>query len=190
MNEANGEIAVIEARKIAIFQKVGRNVVNLQRLEAKFKLLQAMNFSAPISKISEAIEKRRKSLAYQTLGPLTHEAIDNLFPSQSSQGEFANLTTEVWISTTLQFEGDNELREQIRVQLKKLVDDRNQLIHKMFGGFDPGSAESCSALEARLDDQRLHIVEVFRWIQEVIELIPEHMESLKYMHEMSNPQDS
>jgi hypothetical protein len=174
-----------------IFQKVGRNVVNLQRLEARFKLLQSMHLDAPLRKVATAMEKKRESLERRTLGPLTHEAVDKLFPEESPQGEFADLTTEVWITISLGIEGGQELKKDMRAQLKKLVDDRNLLIHHMFGGFDPRSADSCAALEARLDEQRAHILEVFRWVQEMVGLIHDHAKELKTSaHEIINPKGS
>jgi hypothetical protein len=185
------DTAGIDARKSVIFQKVGRNVVNLQRLEARFKVLQSMYLDAPLRKAAEAIEKQRGSIGRRTLGPLTHEAVDKLFPEESPQGEFADLTTEVWVTTSLGIEGGQDLKNDMRAQLKKLVDDRNQLVHHMFGGFDPSSVESCSALEARLDEQRVHISEVFRWVDEMVSLIPEHAaEMKKHADEILNPKDS
>ena len=88
-------------------------------------------------------------------------------------------------------EGGRDLKRDMRAQLKKLVDDRNQLIHHMFGGFDPRSAESCAALETKLDAQRTGIEEVFRWVEDTIELIREHADEMKKnAPEILNPKAS
>ena len=73
----------------------------------------------------------------------------------------------------------SEAREEMRSQLQKLVEDRNQLIHHMFGGFDPRSSESCLNLEAKLDAQRLHINEVFAWVEEIAAGLLEQIELMR-----------
>ena len=173
------ETSDADSRKNAILLKVGRNVANLQQLEVRFKALQSIHLNAPMTKITDAIRKHKEAIARQTLGPLTHETVDKLFPEQSPQAQFDDLTTEAWITSTLAFEGNEALKRNMRTQLKRLVDDRNQLIHHMFGGFDPRSAESCSALELKLDAQRTHIAEVFRWVDEIIDLMRQYIAELK-----------
>jgi hypothetical protein len=158
----------MEARKDSIFRKVGRNVVNLQRLEQSFKMLLSLQVNEPLSKLPDALKKRREALARQPLGPLTYEMIDRLLPETSPQGEFEDLATEIWISVWIGLSEDENTRRELRATLKHLVDERNELVHHMFGGFDPDSQESCSKLEQRLDAQRAHIGEVFQLVERLI----------------------
>src|SRR5688572_16939882 len=125
----------MDARKDRIFRKVGRNIVNLQRLECRLKVLLSLYVDAPLSKLPEALKKRRDALARQTMGPLTHEMVDRLIPDTSPQGAFELLATEYWVSVSLGLEGDENQRRELRSSLRRLVDDRNELVHHMFGGF-------------------------------------------------------
>jgi hypothetical protein len=170
------EASVAQARTNTIFQKVGRNVVNLQRLEQRFKQLQALQVSAPAKVFEQALDSRKKALAKQTLGALTQQAVDNFIPAERAQSQFDNLITELWLTFSIQLE--EGVAQSLRTQLKEVVDERNELIHHMFGGFDPQSAESCAALEAKLDGQSAHITEVFRCVQEISDEVREHIADL------------
>jgi hypothetical protein len=169
----------MEARKDSIFRKVGRNVVNLQRLEQRFKTLLSLSIDAPLSKLPHALEKRREGLVRQPMGPLTHEVIDRLLPKASPQGAFEDLATEIWINVSIGLEGDENMRRELRANLKRLVNERNDLVHHMFGGFDPRSQESGSALEQKLDAQRAHIDEVFQLVEQLMSTYREHMLDVK-----------
>ena len=166
--------AELEERKNRIFCKVGRNVVNLQRLEIRLKGILSVFVDAPLSKLPKIIERRSEVLMRQTMGPLTHEIVDRLIPEPHPQGTFEHLATEFWINVSVRMEADVDLRRELKAKLKKLVDDRNELVHHMFGGFDPRSVESCAQLELRLDDQRSQISEVFNWVEELGCLVKEH----------------
>jgi len=170
------EDPAFQARKNSIFQKVGRNVVNLQRLERRFKELQSLQVNAPAKAIQHALEARKHFLAKQTLGPLTQQTVDSFFPTEHPQSQFDNLITVLWFTFSIQVEEGQ--RESLRSQLREVVAERNDLIHHMFGGFDPGSEESCAALEAKLDAQSAHITEVFRWAQEISDAVLEHVAEL------------
>jgi hypothetical protein len=173
------EIASMEARKNSIFQKVGRNVVNLQILEWKLKKLQVFQLDGPLKDVPRTVHDRDQRLSRKMLGPITHEMVESLFPASHPQSEFENLTTEIWVSHSMRISGGAEAKEEIRSQLHRLVEDRNQLIHHMFGGFDPRSAESCLNLEARLDAQRARINQVFAWVEELAAGVLEQIEKLK-----------
>jgi hypothetical protein len=162
-------IAEIESRKDDIFRKVGRNVVNLQRLEQRFKTLLSLYLDTPLSKLSETLETRREAFARLPMGALTHELIDRLVPESSPQGEFEGLVTQVWFSISIGIEGDEKMRRELRANLKRLVDERNALVHHMFCGFDPRSEEACSGIEQMLDAQSAHVEQVFNWVEPLID---------------------
>ena len=168
-----------DARKDRIFRKVGRNVVNLQRIERMLKLVLLHYVEAPLKKLPDALKKRREELARQPMGPITHEVVDRLIPDSSPQGAFELLATEVWVSFSLVLEGNADLRHELKTNLKKLVDERNDLIHHMFGGFDPSSEESCAQLEERLDAQHNQISEASRWVEQMNSLLREHLSNLE-----------
>jgi hypothetical protein len=169
----------MDARKDRIFRKVGRNVVNLQRIEQMLKLILAHYVDGPLKHVPEALKKRREALARQPMGPLTHEVVDRLIPDTSPQGEFELLATEVWISSSLVLEGNADLRRELKTNLKKLVDDRNELVHHMFGGFDLSSEKSCAQLEERLESQHQQISQAFLWVEQMRGLLKEHLSSLE-----------
>lgn len=147
-----------EARNSAL-QKIGRNVLNLQKLEAMLRyLLLVSDNTAPASTFSAEHAKRAKRIARMPMGELVERAAKDIFVSQEEKSKIPAGIQEPWLSFRFSIESDDATRLEWRKNLRKVVQERNALIHKMLSNFDPHAVESCRALSAVLDEQRARII--------------------------------
>ena len=143
-----------EARSLAL-QKIGRNVVNFQRMEALLKDVIALGrIQAPAGKLEEALKERAIAVSTMTMGQLARGAVGTLYANTDSRQSEATAATEVSISVSMTLEGGSEDVDAWKECLASVVNARNHLIHQMLAAFDHNSIESCQALCVTLDEQR------------------------------------
>lgn len=168
------DLAPSDARALTL-QKIGRNVVNFQKMEAMLKfILTATNFAAPISKVQAHLEGQAKHLRNKPMGVLVEGAAKAL---HSELPEAPSDTKEIWVRHVFTLsEGGAELRDWRR-EMKRVVRERNTLIHKMLSSWDPSSLESCRTLCEALDAQRERILPAYEHLESVAKAIREsHLE--------------
>lgn len=161
-----------EAQSEAL-QKIGRNVLNFQRMEAMLKYLVARNeISGPVSGL-EAIRKRSiGAAAKKPMGQLAESFIRSLYVARSGcNGDPASDQTAASFSFSL--EGDDEYKKERKKALRHIVASRNKLIHQWLADFDPRSIQSCNDLSRKLDEQREMIREEFEVLRSIILAIAE-----------------
>ena len=92
-------------------QRIGRNVVNFQRIEMALKsLIVAANFQGHASDLSEILRKSRERVDKQTMGWLVGEFLSivyaNDLPSHGpSSGD--GPSSQIWVSFSLRVERDD-----------------------------------------------------------------------------------
>ena len=144
-------LAVTVARDEA-YQKIGRNVVLLQKMEAMLKaLLTVSSYSHPVSKLSENVSKRASEIGAYTLGQAVERAAKALKAKPPAPPGYS--ITEPWISFSISFEGKAWGINDWRKEMRQVVKDRNHLIHQAAASLNPNSFESCKALSVEVDKQ-------------------------------------
>jgi hypothetical protein len=139
-------------------RKIGRNVVLFQELENILKFLaSAQHPSMPLSVAMRTRESRAASIRVKTLGQVAGQVVDELFSSPDTSSAPDEIT-EPWLTFSYRIEGDPVELEKNRKALESLIDERNELVHHLLSRWDPRDAESCRALSAELDEQRLRII--------------------------------
>jgi len=142
-----------ELKEIAL-RKIGRNVVNFQKIEAMLKYFVGQsNFKGPINKIAEILEDRKKYVQKQSLGNLTKDYFKSFSSSMDDIHKYPDDRNEAWVSLSIQIENEDGTLPQQKAAFNFLVSERNRLIHKMLAGFDAESTDSCNALIMELDKQ-------------------------------------
>ena len=167
------DIAISQARDLAL-QKIGRNVVNFQKMEAMLKfLLKFSNFSAPISKGREHLEAREQRHGTKPMGHLVELAAKSLrigAPSVPAQID------EAWMTYSISL-GDGAQKKVWRKELQRVVGERNALIHHMLVAWNPNSIESSRSLCDELDAQRDRVMGAYRHLESVVKaLVESHQE--------------
>jgi hypothetical protein len=166
-----------DLRNIAL-QKIGRNVVNFQKIEGMLKfIISRNNFKAPISKIAEILEERKKSINKKSLGTLTSEYFKS-FHHGKINDDAPIIDNEAWISLTVKYESENVSLPQEKAAFSFLVSERNRLIHQMLVTFNPESKESCAALIKELDEQNVMIQKEYKNIQNLLIALEEAKKEL------------
>jgi hypothetical protein len=150
-------------------RKIGRNIVNLQRMERALKsLIVRSNIEGFASELAEAYVKKSATTERRSLGLLVQEFIDSMHVTGTRPTESHDQLTQPWLSTSFAIESDEATIEERRAALSRIVEDRNNLVHKVLARFDPDSAESCQSLIATLDEQNERLEPHYRFVAGVL----------------------
>jgi hypothetical protein len=154
------------ARDLAL-QKIGRNVVNFQKLEAMLKYISAFaSLHGPVSELAETVATRTERLAKWPMGRLVNEASNVLHQDRESTEHSPAELADAWFSATLTVTTQDG-REWRKV-MEAVVAERNALMHQMLVTFDPNSLESCELLSAKLDEQRSRTIPAYEHVQSIV----------------------
>jgi len=152
-----------------VFEKIGRNLLNFQKIEQLLKLLIANGrVSGHMSETKEILERQAAAVHKQTMGNLVGKFVDNtlLGHEESSQTTFE--PKEPYFSISFNVNADTDFYESKKQALKSLVDDRNDLIHHLLPRFNPESIESCSETEQYLDQQREKLIPEYDYLKSLL----------------------
>jgi hypothetical protein len=140
-------------------RKVGRNVVNFQKVEACLKFLIAVSDVETSHDASGTVQAKRSAKTRRVpFGQLIDMFHRNVYGADHEPNGAADETQTV-ITTTFRLQSDSaDVKRQKRV-LSALVAERNRLIHQDLAGFDHNSIEACQNLIDILDEQNARILE-------------------------------
>lgn len=151
-------VALIMNARDEVLLKIGRNVVNFQKIEATLKFLVLWSaVQGDPRNLKETRAKQAKSIRNRAMGQLADSYHQNVYLNESERGQPTDSSTP-WISVRFSLEIDPEIAKTRKRELKALVAERNRLIHKDLTYFDFDSEESCSKLVIKLDEQNARIL--------------------------------
>lgn len=156
-------------------QKIGRNVLNFQRIEKALKsLIVASNIRGHDSDLADIHRKRSADVDKRSMGSLVKEFLATVYANElpgedPSPNEYRS--NETWISFSLRIERDEEYIRALRDALFRVVHERNELIHQTLGAFDPNSDESCRDLISKLDEQNERLRPYYEWVMQMVERV-------------------
>ena len=157
-----------EARNEAL-RKVGRNVVNFQKIEAMLKHLLAHGNVQGCARDLERLQAQRvASLAKQPMGKLADAFVKSTYSRSASSDPDPEDITEAWFSFSFEIESDEDFAKEKKKALKVIVEERNILVHQMLAHFNPSSLDSCKQLCAELDNQNAKIVPEYKFFQSMV----------------------
>lgn len=153
-------------------RKIGRNLVNLSKLEGMLKLFMSrINFQSPISQLAVTLEQQKKKYQSMTLGQISKEYFKTFNFNPDEIHQKSKDVKGTWISFSFDTKTD-EVRE-IKAAFDHLVFERNRLVHGMLIEFSPDSQESCNELITELDKQNEIIQVEYKQIQDKLYLLHE-----------------
>ncbi|WP_445367110.1 hypothetical protein ACH5Y9_18385 [Methylomonas sp. BW4-1] len=160
----------IHAIRDEVFRKIGRNVVNFQKIEQMLKyLIVRGNLSGYKSELNQILESRQALANRKTLGTLVGELVENAFNRSSESSEPDIKPKDPYIHFRFFVEADAEFYEEKRQELKRLVEERNELIHHLLPKFNQDSLESCLEINDYLDHQLEQQVSEFNYLKSLCE---------------------
>ena len=146
-------------------RKIGRNIVNLQKMERALKLLVVgSDLKGYISELKGVYQNRLTYVERLSMGRLADNIIDILYSAAEANADAPDDLKEAWVAFGFRIEGGMEQKKATRKALSLVVEERNQLVHKMLSEFDSASVESCRALIDLLDQQQERIAPHFERI--------------------------
>lgn len=169
------DISVLSARDLTL-QKIGRNVVNFQKMEAMLKfVLTVGNFTGPISKTESLLNGNAKRVRSQPMGHLVEQAARAL---HSDPPKPPPDIAEIWFSHSFSLKDGGSQLPQWRREMRRVVKERNSLIHNMLAAWNPNSLDSSMALCKELDGQRERIISAYNHLESVVLAIRESHQEL------------
>lgn len=161
-----------------VLRKIGRNMLNFQRMEAMLKLLisrSRLEGSAEDLRVNH--EKAIDAVSRQTMGNLVKSFVSSIYgvAEENPNSEVEN--EQVWISLCFKIEASPEEIEQRRATLNSIVEERNVLVHQLLGLFDQTSVESCQAFGAMLDAQAEKVRHEYEALRSLIVAVKEGREA-------------
>jgi hypothetical protein len=151
-------------------RKIGRNIVNLQKMERALKLLVVgSDVKDYISELKGVYQNRLAYVERLSMGRLADNIIDILYSAADSHADAPDELKEAWVAFGFRIEGGMDRKKATKKALSLVVKERNRLVHKMLGEFDSASVESCRALIDLLDQQQEridpHFERIMGWLR-------------------------
>jgi len=135
-------------------QKIGRNIVNFQRMEAILKfIISRSNLQGTASTLKTTHEKSVEAVSRQTMGSLVKEFFPAVYSDHANSDNSAAEIDETWISFSFRHNADEAYIEERKASLARIVEERNILIHQMLSKLDQQSLQSCRELGIQLEEQ-------------------------------------
>lgn len=147
------EILTLPELQAEVQRRIGRNVINFQKLEALLKASIASNHVwAPLNAIQPMLERKQKMISAKTLGELTGRHIESFYsPESQCPSRPESFSGDIGISFRIPL--DSAALAARKAALADLVARRNRLIHQLLPAYDDSSPENCRRLLADLDSQ-------------------------------------
>lgn len=164
----------LSSQREEVLRKIGRNVVNFQKMEGMLKFLNAQQaLNGELKDIPQIAARAKKSTSNLPMGRLADAFLKSAYSSaagvtEPSEGE------NVTVSFSFRIEADPALTKERKKALRSVVIERNNLIHKWLASFDPNSLESCRALETALDAQHARIWPEFQTLKGILGALKYH----------------
>jgi len=176
----------IEVLRDEALRKLGRNIVNLAKIEAAFKhLLSVSQLEGTEKTISDQLGKNQTRLEKKTLGNLVGEFKKNIL-GDANQSEPKPNFSGAEISFSFKVTYDPDFLEIQKRTLASIVNERNNLIHQKLASFDTSSVEDCHNLIILLDEQNPRLL---AQLEEMKWLIKSLRELLKAFEDLSKSPD-
>jgi hypothetical protein len=179
--------AELAAARDEALRKVGRNVVNFQKVEACLKYLIAVS-DVQTTKDGLSAEHKRHAAKTQRLpfGRLSEAFYQTIYGAESVAVPTSN-GTHISMSTSFRVETDAETVKRQKRTLSALVTERNRLIHRDLSGFGHNSISSCRELIAMLDEQNVRVLSQLEDLATLIAEFKVHMDALRKWAEGDGP---
>ncbi|HEY9663246.1 MAG TPA: hypothetical protein V6C65_32775, partial [Allocoleopsis sp.] len=144
----------IETIRAEALRKLGRNIVNLSKLEAGFKhLLTASQVEGTPKTFPKQLRRNQTRLRKQTLGRLVQEFNQNIVGDANEVAPSPNFSgTGMSLSFKVSY-GDPDSSKAQKRALSAIVAERNKLIHQDLAYLDTTSVEDYRKLIDLLDEQ-------------------------------------
>ncbi len=170
---------VIDAQRDAALRRVGRNLVNFQKLEASLKqILPNLRFAGPLREVQALQSAGAREVKKKSLGDLANRLHSTLFAGECRAPDPA-ASTEITVAHSVRVELDSTEVAETKKALARLVRERNRLVHSDLLSIDFNSIPACEELCIRLDEQNERICAQINHLQALRQVQSEALTKLK-----------
>ncbi len=182
----SGYLPAVEAARAAVFETIGRNVLRFQRLELLLK--NALRFTdLRITDVAldngyqlPGIAESRETLG--TLASKTYQTLVVPLLAGAADDPPAPLPDDarMQFKFTVRRHLPAEVHEEAKARLKRLVDERNELVHLSLLRFDFQTASGCAEALAQLEQQAITLkaeIETFLEVNKMIDQLIRYLKS-------------
>ncbi|MFC3193371.1 hypothetical protein ACFODZ_03840 [Marinicella sediminis] len=164
-------------------RKIGRNLVNLSKIEGMLKLfLSRVNFQCPINELQSTLEAKKKRYEKMTLGQVIKDYLRTYNSDLEQIHQYPDDRKEAWVSFS--FTTETEALAIHKRDYDFLIRHRNKLVHELLIRFNPESEKNCKALIEKLDEQHQHIQRHSKYQQQQLYVLDEAIR--RYFMNQSN----
>lgn len=158
----------LEKAKNEVLRKIGRNMLNFQKIEGMFKFLIANgSISGYASEIMDLKKQRAESIKKKTMGQLIGQFIEDTYSGNDKNKEAPTKLKAPHLSINFNIECEKSHYENKKQALALLVEQRNDLIHHLLPRFDSNSIESCKETEQYLELQHEMLLSEINELQSI-----------------------
>jgi hypothetical protein len=179
-------LAELDDLQDQVLRGIGRNVLNLQKMEGMLKFIvsstgkigSTKGTAQPMENLERSTKSRSKAIKRLPMGRLVDNLAKTLQSGETDQGESAD--GEIGFGIEISFSIENEdFTKELSQALGGIVRERNDLIHKRLIRFDFKSIESCRNLIRELDEQRARIKPQFEALSAICLSLKDYFKQLK-----------
>ena len=155
-------------------QKIGRNVLLFQQMEALLKhLLACSNISGPFDEIANILEKRGASVDKQTMGYLVEQFKRNVLSGAQEVSPAAEEIIQGWVTSIFQInvEVGSPEHQSLEESMTSIVQKRNALIHQLLPILDLSSIDGANTAIQYLDEQHQQILPTFTQLKSFVNFL-------------------
>ena len=150
-------------------RKIGRNVLNFQRMERMLKfLISQSNMEGTVRTLKPNHDKAVEAVDRQTMGNLVKDLFTSVYQENGKPDEEVTEIKEARFSMSFKVEADDASIAAQKAALERVVKERNLLIHQQLSQFDQTSLHSCRRLGILLDEQRERIKPEFEMLRSLV----------------------
>jgi hypothetical protein len=163
-----------------VHQKVGSNLLRIQRLERMLKFLTSINgFEAPLATFQCEFAARMKRVERMPFGHLVERVAKAVFTSTQSPMQDHSTVQQAMVRFTFSIEDTGSLMKDWRKQHRNVVRERNRLVHRFIDDCDLRTVQGCEASVSLLGQQRERLTAAAQSIESMVNAVREAFEDIQ-----------
>jgi hypothetical protein len=170
----------LESCQQLVHQKIGSNLLRIQRLERMLKFLTAINgFEAPLATFQSEFAARMKRVERMPFGHLIETVAKAVFASKQSTGQDHSNVQQAMVRFTFSIEDTGRLMKDWRKQHRDVVRERNRLVHRFIDDCDLRTVQGCETSVSLLDQQRERLTAAAQSVESMVNAVREAFEDIQ-----------
>jgi hypothetical protein len=145
---------LVDKARRSVFEQIGRNVCNLQKVEGLMKGLVILHSGAhgTANEVKARMRKLEKSLKKKSMGMVAKELLMHVFGVPDNVKGPDN-PKEPWMSIKFSIGLEKDAAQALEQALSNVIEERNNLIHHDVAKYDLETIQGCRNFAGELEAQ-------------------------------------